>query len=286
MSPIEQSIKAKIEKIGTPLKDWDINIYRGVLTGFNDAFIISGEKRDEILANCKNEIERKKTAELIRPILRGRDIKRFSYTWADLWLIYIPWHFPLQFDQTIQGASKKAEDEFKKQYPSVYTHLLNYKKELSARNKAETGIRYEWYAMQRWGSNYWDDFDKPKIIFQEIVQESQFMLDLDGKFMCNDTCRIITGDSIKYLAGILNSKLFFFAVKHFYGGGGLGESGVRMKHTFFENFCCTAENIEITNLVDSISKKNNQSMVEHEIDRKVYELYGLNNDEIDYIEGN
>lgn len=163
MSPIEQSIKAKIEKIGTPLKDWDINIYRGVLTGFNDAFIISEEKRDEILANCKNEIERKKTAELIRPILRGRDIKRFSYTWADLWLIYIPWHFPLQFDQTIQGASKKAEDEFKKQYPSVYTHLLNYKKELSARNKAETGIRYEWYAMQRWGSNYWDDFNKPKI---------------------------------------------------------------------------------------------------------------------------
>ena len=84
MSPIEQSIKAKIEKIGTPLKDWDINIYRGVLTGFNDAFIISGEKRDEILANCKNEIERKKTAELIRPILRGRDIKRYEYNFADL----------------------------------------------------------------------------------------------------------------------------------------------------------------------------------------------------------
>ena len=77
LSQIEQSIKSKIEKIGTPLKDWDINIYRGVLTGFNDAFIISGEKRDEILANCKNEIERKKTAELIRPILRGRDIKRY-----------------------------------------------------------------------------------------------------------------------------------------------------------------------------------------------------------------
>ena len=87
LSPIEQSIKSKIEKIGTPLKDWDINIYRGVLTGFNDAFIISGEKRDEILANCKNEIERKKTAELIRPILRGRDIKRYEYNFADLYLI-------------------------------------------------------------------------------------------------------------------------------------------------------------------------------------------------------
>ena len=79
MSPIEQSIKAKIEKIGTPLKDWDINIYRGVLTGFNDAFIISGEKRKEILANCKSVDERKRTDDLIRPILRGRDIKRYEY---------------------------------------------------------------------------------------------------------------------------------------------------------------------------------------------------------------
>ncbi len=67
LSPIEQSIKRKIEAIGTPLKDWDINIYRGVLTGYNDAFIISTEKRDEILANCQTEEERQRTAELIRP---------------------------------------------------------------------------------------------------------------------------------------------------------------------------------------------------------------------------
>ena len=75
LSPIEQSIKRKIEAVGTPLKDWDINIYRGVLTGCNEAFIISTEKRNEILANCKSEDERKRTGELIRPILRGRDIK-------------------------------------------------------------------------------------------------------------------------------------------------------------------------------------------------------------------
>ena len=84
LSPIEQSIKAKIEKIGTPLKDWDINIYRGVLTGFNDAFIISGEKRKEILAKCKSVDERKRTDDLIRPILRGRDIKRYSYLFISL----------------------------------------------------------------------------------------------------------------------------------------------------------------------------------------------------------
>ncbi|WP_279010963.1 Eco57I restriction-modification methylase domain-containing protein, partial [Synergistes jonesii] len=86
LSPIEQSIKRKIEAVGTPLKDWDINIYRGVLTGCNEAFIISTEKRDEILANCQTKEERKRTEEIIRPILRGRDIKRYSYDWAGLWL--------------------------------------------------------------------------------------------------------------------------------------------------------------------------------------------------------
>ncbi|HPB57647.1 MAG TPA: Eco57I restriction-modification methylase domain-containing protein, partial [Bacteroidales bacterium] len=82
LSEIEKSIKEKIEKAGVPLKDWDINIYRGVLTGYNDAFIINGEKKEEILNNCKTEEERLKTIELIRPILRGRDIKRYSYDFA------------------------------------------------------------------------------------------------------------------------------------------------------------------------------------------------------------
>ncbi len=154
LSPIEQSIKRKIEAVGTPLKDWDINIYRGVLTGYNEAFIISTEKREEILANCQSDDERERTAELIRPILRGRDIKRYGYNWANLWLIYIPWHFPLQFDESITGASEKAETAFQEQYPAVYQHMLEYKEPLSKRNKAETGIRYEWYAMQRWGAKY------------------------------------------------------------------------------------------------------------------------------------
>ena len=87
LSPIEQSIKRKIEAMGTPLKEWDIQIYRGVLTGCNDAFIIDTAKRNEILSNCQTEEERQRTAELIRPILRGKDIKRYGYEWADLWLI-------------------------------------------------------------------------------------------------------------------------------------------------------------------------------------------------------
>lgn len=110
LSEIEQSIKRKIESVGTPLRDWDINIYRGVLTGCNEAFIISGEKRDEILANCQTLEERKKTEELIRPILRGRDIKRYSYEWANLYLIAT---FP----------SRHYDIE---QYPAVKNYLLSF----------------------------------------------------------------------------------------------------------------------------------------------------------------
>ena len=130
LSPIEQSIKSKIEKIGTPLKDWDINIYRGVLTGFNDAFIISGEKRDEILANCKNEIERKKTAELIRPILRGRDIKRYEYNFADLYLI-----------NTHNGVKDKNIPRIDiKDYPAIKNHLDEYWDKISTRADKVVGL--------------------------------------------------------------------------------------------------------------------------------------------------
>ena len=88
--------------------------------------------------------------------MRGKDIKRYGYKWAELWVIYLPWHFPMQFDETIKGASETAEQAFREQYPAVYEHMLLYKEPLSKRNQAETGIRYEWYALQRWGANYWD----------------------------------------------------------------------------------------------------------------------------------
>ena len=209
LSPIEQSIKRKIEAVGTPLKDWDIQINYGIKTGFNDAFIISTDKREEILANCKTENERKRTDELIRPILRGRDIKRYGYDWANLWLIYIPWHFPYQFDESIQGASKKAEDAFSEQYPAVYSHMLQYKEPLSKRNKAETGIRYEWYAMQRWGAKYWEDFNKPKIMYPNMTKYIPFYFDEKG-FYQNDKSFMITGANVAYLTAFLNSSLFKF----------------------------------------------------------------------------
>lgn len=101
--------------------------------------------------------------------MRGRDIKRYSYDWAGLWLIWIPWHFPLHLDSSIQGSSAEAEQAFMDQYPSVYQHLLLYKPQLSARNKAETGIRYEWYVLQRWGANYSDICSNNRIPLRETA---------------------------------------------------------------------------------------------------------------------
>ena len=208
LSDIEQRIKAKIEAIGIPLKDWDINIYRGILTGYNEAFIIDKAKKEEILANCKTEEERQKSAEIIRPILRGRDIKRYGYEFADLYLLFIPWHFPFHLlKPEIKGASQEAEEVFKNQYPAIYNHLLQYKTELSNRNKSETGIRYEWYALQRWGANYWEDFSKQKIMYPNMTKFMPFLLDCNG-FFINDKGFIITGNNLSYLIAFFNSNIF------------------------------------------------------------------------------
>ena len=276
LSPIEQSIKRKIETVGVPLKDWDISINYGIKTGFNDAFIVSGAKRDEILANCKTDEEREKTAELIRPILRGRDIKRYSYNWADLWLIYIPWHFPLQFDQTIQGASEKAEKEFKKQYPAVYAHLLQYKRELSARNKAETGIRYEWYAMQRWGANYWDEFNKPKIVWGNLNLSATYTLAPAG-MMINAPATMIVPASESLLC-ILNSKIADYYIRNL---------GVTRNGGYFEYKPMFIEQLPVPkNIDEKLFKDFTEKELDNEekIDRKVYELYGLTAEEIKFIE--
>jgi len=157
-----QKLKEKIEHIGKPLKEWDVKIYRGVLTGLNEAFIIDCQKREEILASCNDEAERMRTEAIIKPILRGRDIKRYYYEWAGLWIIFIPWHFPLHNDTSLQGSSQKAEEEFTKGFPTVYNYLLQFKDRLLKRNKEETGIRYEWYALQRCAASYYHEFEKEK----------------------------------------------------------------------------------------------------------------------------
>ena len=277
LSPIEQSIKKKIEAVGTPLKDWDINIYRGVLTGCNEAFIIDTAKRDEILANCQSDEEREKTAELIRPILRGRDIKRYGYDWANLWLIYIPWHFPYQFDESIQGASEKAEKAFKEQYPAVYSHMLQYKEPLSKRNKAETGIRYEWYAMQRWGAKYWEDFFKPKITWGNLNLQGTYAYAPEGMFI-NAPSPFIATKNIAILH-VLNSKIADYYIRSL---------GVTRNGGYFEYKPMFVEKLPIPkDGLEELQSFNEQPSASDEIEasRIIYQLYGLTSQEIEYIEG-
>lgn len=279
LSPIELSIKRKIEAVGVPLKDWDINIYRGVLTGYNEAFIISTDKRNEILSKCKDEDERKRTEELIRPILRGRDIKRYGYEWAGLWLIWIPWHFPLHLDNSIKGASIEAEEAFMSHYSAVYDHLLQFKKELSARNKAETGIRYEWYALQRWGANYWDDFSKPKIIYPNMTKFMPFYYDKDC-FMTNQKCFIITGKYTAFLTAFFNSSLFKYCFRDAFPElqGGTRE----LSKIFFDKIPVPQVDEDTDNLfqelITELQAKPSKALIIH-IDNLIFNLYNLSSEE-------
>ncbi|EAL6122414.1 class I SAM-dependent DNA methyltransferase, partial [Campylobacter coli] len=226
-------LKAKIERIGTPLKEWQgLDIYRGILTGYNEAFIITTEKRNEILANCKDEAEKERTAKLIRKMLRGRDIKRYSYEWAGLWVIFIPWHFP-----NVEKPKTMLENEqdLKEQYPSLYKHLLSHKERLSKRNKEETGIRYEWYCLQRWGANYYQEFEKEKLGWQRITQEPSFIL--EKEYILLDSMAFMVANSkneLKYLLGFLNSNLIFYYFKNI--GHLYSDKGFLLSNQYVEKF--------------------------------------------------
>lgn len=264
LSPIEQSIKRKIEAVGTPLKDWDIQINYGIKTGFNDAFIISTEKRNEILANCKDDDERKRTAELIRPILRGRDIKRYGYEWANLWLIatFPSRHYDIEKYPSIKQYLLSFGIERLEQ--TGKTHIVNGEK-VKARKKTNN----KWFETQD-SISYWEDFNKPKIIYSEIVREPQFFLDRNGKFYPEATVFIMTGEGIESLYHVFHSSVVTFIFKRFYAGGGLGEEGYRYKKAFFERLP-----------IPKVIKDMNVNQVS--IEQNMIDLYRLTQEEINYI---
>lgn len=211
LSPIEQSIKRKIEAVGTPLKDWDIQIYRGVLTGYNEAFIISTEKRNEILSNCLTADERSRTEELIRPILRGRDIKRYGYDWAGLWLI--------NTHNGIKGVKERIHIE---DYPAIKVHLDQYWPKISKRaDKGDTPYNLRNCA-------YMEDFYKPKIIYPDICTFLSFELDTSYFYLSNTAYFLITEkeEHLKYFLRVLNSSVMDWYYRTL--SVQLGEKAVRM----------------------------------------------------------
>ena len=285
MSGLERSIFNKISR-HKALKDWDIKINYGIKTGYNEAFIIDEETKDMLIK------EDKKSAEIIKPLLRGRDIKRYSYVNNGLYLLFIPWHFPLHKDDSITGASEKAEKEFKKQYKAIYNHLLQYKDGLSNRNKSETGIRYEWYALQRCAASYYEYFEKPKIVWGNISSESRFCYSPDTMVVNAPANMLIHNDEItlKYLLAVMNSKVFNYQFTNF--GITLGQA-YEWKKQYVEPLKIPEADSKtknnITKLVDDIIMLKKQDKhttpLEKNIDEIVYSLYGLDDEEVKVVEG-
>ena len=270
LSPIEQSIKQKIDTIGTPLKDWNINIYRGVLTGYNDAFIISTEKRNEILANCQTEDERTRTAELIRPILRGRDIKRYSYDWANLWLI--------NTHNGIKGKIPRIQIE---NYPAIKAHLDQYWEKISTRaDKGDTPYNLRNCA-------YMEDFSKPKIVWGEISDKSKFAFDFLGEYIPEATTFYLNGEYIEYLLTALNSSVSEWLFSK--TGTTTGVGTIRWKKYTIEQLIVAKPNYEqqkehLAAFENLKAGKMSISDFKDFSNKLMYKIYELTNEEIRAIE--
>ena len=257
LSPVEQSIKRKIESIGTPLKDWNIKIYRGILTGYNEAFIIDGKKKDELISADS------KSAEIIRPILRGRDIKRYGFDFADLWLI-----------NTHNGIKDKDIPPVDiNQYPAVKAHLDKYWDKISVRN--DKG--YTPYNLRN--CVYTDDFSKQKIVWGNLCLSAQYAW-VEDEMYVNAPSPFITNAN-KYILALLNSKVVDWYIKML----GVSRNGgyYEYKPMFVEMAPIPhpSSNIqlEIETLVDKLlsSKMNKRdfSSYEKQIDEIVFSIYGI-----------
>ncbi|NHA86158.1 class I SAM-dependent DNA methyltransferase [Helicobacter pylori] len=283
-------LRDKMESVGTPLKDWDIQIYRGILTGANEAFIIPTEKRDEILKNCddaqkdeKGMSERERTKELIKPILRGKDIKRYSYEWAGEWVI-----------NTHNGYTSNLKSKIPpidiEKYPAIKTHLNSHYDTIATRSdQGDTPYHLRNCA-------YLEDFEKEKIVYPCIMAKEPCFVYEEKGFYAPAPANIITGDKmeIKYITALLNSKCIYFAMRKFYMGGGIeGE----LKTNNLEKIPIpkiTPQNQELAHKITDGAKqilalkekdpKANTQKLEKEIDALVYQLYNLTDEEIKTIE--
>lgn len=267
LTPIEQSIKRKIETVGTPLRDWDIQIYRGVLTGCNEAFIISTEKRNEILANCQSDDERKRTEELIRPILRGRDIKRYGYDWANLWLI-----------NTHNGVKGKIPRINIEDYPAVKVHLDQYWDKI--RDRADQGDTP--YNLRNCA--YLEDFFRPKIVYGQFQDSAEYSFAEPGIFLSsNEYLLIVKNYSSKCLLAFLNSKTSEWYLSKITGN--LGDNAkIGQKSNFLKLFVALLPLSKQQFFEDKVDKillmTDCKTSIEAEIDNVIYKIYGLSENEI------
>lgn len=292
--PSENKLLEKIKKNSVSLNEYvQGKIYRGITTGLSKAFVIDEKTKEDIIRQDA------KSAEIIRPFLMGKEVRRYGIDSKNKYLIFIPWHFPLHDNESIEGASKEAEATFKKEYPVLYDHLYNYRKDLEKRNKAETGIRYEWYALQRYAASYYKEFDKPKIIYGALTLNPRFSFDTNGYLANNANFFIPIED--KHLLGILNSKVGWYLISNTCTQI---KGGYQLIEEYFGNVLITKnKSAELVTLVDRMLSLNKQFLemkdkltaerkkledeikkIDLKIDKIVYNLYELTEEEVQIIE--
>ena len=277
------NISNKIKSRGLQIRNWDVSIYSGVMTGCDDAFFIDKSVRDELVhADYKN-------MDIIKPLLTSDFIKRYGDGIPEQWMLYIPWHFPLQYDKTIVAASSRAEQRFQMQYPDVYSRLLSYKDTLSSRNTIEVGLGFEWYALQRSGmKNNWDDFSEQKLVWKRDSSEFNFGIDYGGCVVLDDTCFMV-GQHLKYLLGVLNSSIGRYILADLSRmSTNESQSGIFVVESMPVPVPNGKTESDIMSLVNKRITENNKSdeerqITEDKIDSLIYELYDLSEDEIAYI---
>ena len=277
MSEIELSIKRKVEEAGVPLKNWDVEMYRGVLTGYNDAFIITSERREEILSNCADDSERERTAEIIRPILRGRDIKRYGYEWADQFII-----------ATFPSRQYNIDD-----YPTLKEFLLSFGIERLEQTgkeyiidgekvKARKKTSNKWFETQD-SISYWDEFSKPKIIYPNMTKFLPFVYDTSG-LVTNQKCFIITGKRLAFLTAFLNSSLFKFCFADKFPE--LQGKTRELSKIFMDEIPVVEvsedEEVRFLMLVEATQRNISKEKL-LEIDNAIFDLYQLTKEEREYV---
>ncbi len=253
--PLENSIRSKMRAQGVPLSEWNLSINYGIKTGFNDAFIISTEKKDELIAADP------KSAEIIRPILRGRDIKRYQYNFADLWLINV--HNGIK--------SQKLPPVDIEDYPAIKDHLAQYYTKLAKRaDKGDTPFNLR-------NCVYMNEFFKQKIVYREISDAMDACL-VEPGFMLNNKCYLITGEHLIYILSYLNSKLFTKIVlpqANITGGKGEG---------FLSAISLILPSSEIEASCMAFYNMRQQGIdVDRDVDELFCSLYGLTDKETQYI---
>ena len=291
----EDSIKGKIERIGKPLKEWDININRGITTGLNEAFIIDRETRDKLIE------EDYKNSEIIKPLLRGKDIEKYNINYADLYLI----------NSHNGKAGKEAIDI--ENYPQIKKYLETFEPKLSKRaDKGKTPFNLRNCA-------YLEEFEKEKIVWQRVTKENTFALAEKDTFILDSMAFLSNIENEKkYLLGILNSKLIYFYLNQYTHK--YGNTGFLLSNQYVEKLPIKPYNneVELENKVDLILENNKKlssykelleranknkkydeiidleklvektqneiKKLDYEINQMIYEIYELTVDEIKIIE--